>query len=180
MFNIYWRKGSWFSMRFINVYLVRADIAKFYIPWSLFIGCLIVLLAKFRLNLCALLRSVVKPQTSISLDGHVNQPLSEFYGGFLHAYIWHNYNKSVSSLLLCTQRWWKYILALSFHHMCHSGAPLPDSSCHRAKENYRTGTTLMELRKSVLILMAYRAGGGGGLSITYTFTNLHVNSGEGG
>lgn len=52
-------------------------------------------------------------------------------------------------------------------------APLTDSSCHRAEENYRTGATLTELRKSVLILMAYRGGGeGGGWGIEH-YTHIH-------
>lgn len=48
-----------------------------------------------RAHLCARVRS----KTPVYLHGDINQPLSEFHGGFLHAHARRNYNKSVSSLL---------------------------------------------------------------------------------
>lgn len=113
-------------------------------------------------NLYAVVRSPVKPQTSTSLDSHVNQPLPELCGGFLHAHIYDTLTIKVSPLCFCAHSDGENIsLRFPFHRVCHSGAPLTASSCQGAEKNYRTGATLTELRKSALILMAYHAWGEG-------------------
>lgn len=45
------------------------------------------------------LRAKVRSETPVYPHGDINQPLSEFHGGFLHAHVRRNYNKSVYSLL---------------------------------------------------------------------------------
>lgn len=104
------------------------------------------------------LRARVRSETPVYPHEDINQPLSEFHGGFLHAHVRRNYNKSVSSLL-CAHSDGENTLSVSLFTMCVTlWLPPPsrsDSSCHRARENYRTSCTLTELPKSVLILMAY-------------------------
>lgn len=125
------------------------------------------------------LRARVRSETPVYPQGDINQPLSEFHGGFLHAHVRRNYNKSVSSLL-CAHSDGENTRSVSLFTMRVTlWLPPPsrsDSSCHRARENYRTGCTLTELPKSVLILMAYHVGESAW--VFHTHAHLHVNSGE--
>lgn len=65
------------------------------------------------------LRARVRSETPVYPHGDINQPLSEFHSGFLHAHVRRNYNKSVSSLL-CAHSDGENTRSVSFHDACHS------------------------------------------------------------